>query len=257
MLVRKIARPLLASVFIGQGLEALRRPQQAAQTARPAWDGLKEMPEPIAANVPSDAETFAKVNAAVQVGAGLLLATGRLPRIASTVLAGTVVPGRMGAHMFWTETDPQRKAEQRRDFFVDLSLIGGLMIAAVDTGGKPSLGWRARQALPGGSDTLETFGDKVGAGLHTGVERGRELAETASEKAAPYLEVARDRGTELAHVARERAADLAEVGGARGAEFAEVAAERGAEWADAAREGATELSGAARRGLRRRFAAAR
>src|SRR5699024_5810125 len=87
------------------------RSRGAAPPARPAWDGLKEMPEPIAANVPSDAETFAKVNAAVQVGAGLLLATGRLPRIASTVLAGTVVPGRMGAHMFWTETDPQRKAE--------------------------------------------------------------------------------------------------------------------------------------------------
>ena len=38
------------------------------------------------------------------------------------------------------------KADERRAFVTDVSLIGGLIIAAVDTEGKPSLGWRGRRA---------------------------------------------------------------------------------------------------------------
>ena len=57
-----------------------------------------------------------------------------------------MVPGSLGGHTFWNEVDPQRKADERRAFLTDVSLIGGLIIAAVDTEGKPSLGWRGRHA---------------------------------------------------------------------------------------------------------------
>jgi len=146
MLVRRIARPLLSVVFIGQGIEALRRPEQAAETARPTVEGLQKLPEPVATKVPQDPETLARVTAAVQIGGGLLLASGKLPRLASAALACSVVPGSLGGHLFWTETNPERKVQQRREFLTDLSLIGGLMIASVDTEGKPSLGWRGRRA---------------------------------------------------------------------------------------------------------------
>src|SRR5690625_1616845 len=175
--MRRVARPLLAAVFVGQGVEALRRPQQAAQTARPVLDGIERLPESVAAKAPSDAETLARINAVVQIGGGALLATGKLPRISAAALACTVIPGRLGAHRFWAEPDPQLRAEQRREFLTDVSLIGGLMIAAGDTAGKPSLGWRARRAgrrayqaaataLPAGSGetVLDTVGDRVGAG---------------------------------------------------------------------------------------------
>lgn len=237
MLLRKIARPLLAAAFIGQGVDALRRPQEAGQAARPAFDGLKQLPDEIAAKVPSDVESFAKVNALAQIGGGVLLASGRLPRFAAAVLACTVIPGNAGAHMFWTEPDPQRRTEQRRAFLTDVSLIGGLLIAAADTEGKPSLGWQARRAyrraaaaLPttSGDAALETVGDKVSAGLQAGVEHGRELAEMVGEKAGPLLESA----------------------GERGAQLAEVAADRGTELAQAAREGATTLADNARRRIR-------
>ncbi len=48
--------------------------------------------------------------------------------------------------MFWDETDPALKAEKRRGFLTDLSLIGGLVLASADAAGKPSLGWRGRRA---------------------------------------------------------------------------------------------------------------
>jgi uncharacterized membrane protein YphA (DoxX/SURF4 family) len=265
MLIRRIARPLLSAAFIGQGIDALRSPKPAADAARPTLEGLQKLPDPVGTNVPRDAETFARINAGVQIGGGLLLATGKLPRLASAALACTVIPANLGSHMFWTEFDPERKAQKRRDFLIDMSLLGGLIIASADTAGKPSLGWRGRRAarrvseavstaLPVGSSGSTLFdselSEKVGHGLQVGAERGRELAGVASEKSAPLVEAARRRGADLAEIARDRGADLAETARDLGAEFAETARHRGADLAFTARERArdrgSDLADAAR-----------
>jgi uncharacterized membrane protein YphA (DoxX/SURF4 family) len=273
MLIRRIARPLLSVAFIGQGVDALRNPKSAADAARPALDGMRQLPDPVGTNVPSDPETFARINAAVQIGGGLLLATGKMPRVASAALAFTVIPGSLGGHMFWAETDPQRKADQRRAFMTDLSLLGGLIIAAVDTEGKPSLGWRGRRAarrvseavsgaLPvgaasGGALADSAIAEKLGQGLHAARERGAELADVARdrapeladaarERAAALAEIARERGPVLAEAARERAADFAEVARDRAPELAEAARGRAADFAEVARDRAPELAEAAR-----------
>ncbi len=275
MLIRRIARPLLSAVFIGQGVETLRNPQVGAEAAQPAMEGLRQLPDPVGQSVPSDPETFARVNAAVQISGGLLLATGKVPRVASAVLAFTVIPGSLGGHQFWSESDPTRKAEKRRGFLTDLSLLGGLMIASADTAGKPSLGWRGRRAaerlsgavssaLPGGGpDALidQELLDKLGHGLQVGAERGRELVSTAAEKSEPYVEAARERAGELASTAaersapvvraarkraRKRGAELAEVLRERGSDLAETARDRGSELADIARDRSAELADAAR-----------
>jgi uncharacterized membrane protein YphA (DoxX/SURF4 family) len=273
MLIRRIARPMLSAVFISRGIDALRSPKPAADAARPTLEGLSKLPDPVGTNVPTNAETVARVNAAVQIGGGLLLASGKLPRLASAALAFTVVPGSLGGHAFWSESDPQRKADERRAFLTDVSLIGGLIIAAVDTEGRPSLGWRGRRAahkmseavsaaLPAGAATGGALADsalaeKVGHGLQVGAERGRELAHVARERGAEWAEIARERapvlaeaarerGAELAEIARERAPELAEVARERGAELADVARGRGAEWAEVARDRAPELAETAR-----------
>ncbi len=191
----------------------------------------------------------------MQIGGGLLLATGKLPRLASAALAFTVVPGSLGGHMFWNESDPQRKADERRAFMTDLSLLGGLIIAAVDTEGKPSLGWRGRRAarkvseavtaaLPvgaasGGALADSALAEKLGHGLQIGAERGREFAHVARERGAELAEVARERAPEIAEAGprtrapnsptsrRERAPELARGGRKRSAEIADVARERG------------------------------
>lgn len=279
MLLRRVARPLLSAAFIGQGIDALRSPKPAAEAARPTLEGLQKLPEPVGPNIPQDAETFAKITAAVQIGGGILLATGKVPRLASAALAATVIPANLGSHMFWTEIDPERKAQKRREFLTDLSLLGGLIIASADTAGKPSLGWRGRRAaakvggavtsaLPSGStpalidsDLVEKAGKNLQDGLHVGAERGRELATVAAEKSAPLLgvaqkrsaefaEVAQKRGSKWAHVARERgselATELAEVARERGLELADVARDRGADFADVARDRGSELAYVAR-----------
>src|SRR6201991_3581012 len=262
MLIRRIARPMLSAVFISRGVDALRSPKPAADAARPTLEGLSKLPDPVGTNVPSNAETVARVNAAVQIGGGLLLATGKLPRLASAALALTVVPGSLGGHTFWNETDPHRKADERRAFLTDVSLIGGLIIAAVDTEGRPSLGWRGRRAprevseavgaaLPAGAAAGGTLADsalaeKVGHGLQVGAERGREWAHIARERGSELADVARERGSELADVAVERGSELADVARERGPEIAKLARSRGSEFAEVARGRSEKLADVAR-----------
>ncbi len=197
-----------------------------------------------------------KINAAVQIGGGVLLATGKAPRLASLALAGSLVPTTVVGHDFWNETDPAKKAAQRTQFLKNVSLLGGLLIAAVDTEGKPSLGWRGRRAARHAQETVaaalplgsghDHHGPEIGEALAAASERARILSGEAAERGSGLLEVAKDRGTELAKVAADRGAEWAEVAKEHGAEWAEVAKEHGAEWADVARERGAELVEAAK-----------
>lgn len=220
MIVRKIARPLLATRFVAQGVEALLTIEHDASDVEPTVKAMQSLPDPIGKNVPSDAALVARTTGACQVAGGLLLATGRMPRVSAAILAATVIPANLGKDMFWAETDPQRKAQKLRDFLTDASLIGALILASVDTAGKPSLGWRARRASRRASQTLlnalpsdtddaqHEVAEKLGRALQVGAERGRDLAGTALdalekgvEKGAPLAESAYHRGAELAAVA--------------------------------------------------------
>ncbi|WP_284226250.1 DoxX family membrane protein [Mycobacterium antarcticum] len=262
MLIRRIARPMLATTFITRGVEALRSPKPAADAARPTLEGLAKLPDPVGPNVPTNAETVAKVTAGVQIGAGLLLATGRLPRLASAALAISVVPGSLGAHAFWNEDDAERKAVERRALLTDVGLIGGLIIASVDTEGRPSLGWRGRRAarkvservsgvLPSTPDAPNALidselVDRVGGGLHVGAERGRDLAHVALERGAVLAGVGVERGTEFAEVARERAPQIAKKARKRAEEIAALTQDRSAEFAELAQKHSTHLVDVAR-----------
>lgn len=258
MVLRRIARPLLSVAFIGQGVNSLLNPKSAAEAAAPAVDGLQALPDSVSSSIPSDPETVAQITAAVQIGGGLLLATGKLPRIASAALAVTVLPANLGTHSFWNESDPVAKAQKRQQFLTDLSLLGGLLIASADTAGKPSLGWRGRRAAerlservssawPGSDDSafdadFSELGDRIAHGLQIGAERGRELASTAAERGAPYAEAALERGRELASTAAERGAPYAEAALERGRELASTAAERSRPLAKKARKRSEELA---------------
>ncbi|MDX6286273.1 MAG: hypothetical protein QOG53_1758 [Frankiales bacterium] len=129
-LIRRAARPLLAVTFIANGIEKLREPGPHIQRARDA--GLDQ-------RLPVDAATLTRGGAAVQLGAGVMLATNRLPRLSALALAASLVPETYAEAPFWSETDKQARGQQRRDFVTKLGLLGGLMIAAVDTGGRESL----------------------------------------------------------------------------------------------------------------------
>ncbi|GAA2654455.1 MULTISPECIES: DoxX family protein [Streptomyces] len=141
--LRKLARPLLAAPFVSGGLQTLRRPEAVAEAAQPLVRAVGERVPSLA----GDPLHVVRITGAVQAAAALLLATGRVPRVAALTLAATLVPTSLAAHAFWTVEDPEERARQRARFLADLSAVGGLLIAAADTHGKPSLAHRVRHAL--------------------------------------------------------------------------------------------------------------
>ena len=75
--VRRLARPMLAAMFVDGGLDALRHPSAQLAKARAGGPQARRA----AAACPDDPELLVRANGAAMVGAGALLATGRLPRL--------------------------------------------------------------------------------------------------------------------------------------------------------------------------------
>jgi uncharacterized membrane protein YphA (DoxX/SURF4 family) len=147
-ITRLLARPMLASIFVVGGINALRNSEAHAVKAKPVTDRVvplaqKAVPQ---APIPTDPQTLVRINAGAQLLAAAALATGRAPRLSATVLAASLVPTTFAGHRFWEETDPQAKNMQRLQFAKNASVLGGLLLASVDTEGKPGVAWRARRA---------------------------------------------------------------------------------------------------------------
>ena len=186
---RRLARPMLASMFVAGGLDALRNPESKVKAADAVVGPLTE----IVPSLPDNTETFVRVNGAIQVGAGVLLAVGKFRRLAALALIGSIIPTTYAGHRFWDETDEGNRAQQRIHFFKNLGLLGGLILEAVDTEGAPSLGWRARrqgrrvgQAVAAGRLAGEAaIAHGTGAKLNRSGKRGtRKEVAKAHETAA-------------------------------------------------------------------------
>jgi uncharacterized membrane protein YphA (DoxX/SURF4 family) len=149
-LVRRVARPLLAAIFVVQGLEQLRHPSALKPKVAPFAARLAPL------GLPDDPELLVRANGATMMGGGALLATGHLPRLASVALVGTMVPTTYVGHAFWAETDPATRRTQRISFLKNLGLIGGLLLAAVDTEGKPGVAYRLGMAGDAAKRTART-----------------------------------------------------------------------------------------------------
>lgn len=143
---RLIARPLLASMFMVGGANALKNAPALAAKAKPVADRLRPMLAKAAPQVkiPEDTVNLVRLNAVAQILAAVALTRGRAPRLSSTVLAVSLLPSTVAGHQFWNESDPAAKADQQAYFFKNLSILGGLILAAVDTEGQPGVAYRAK-----------------------------------------------------------------------------------------------------------------
>lgn len=136
--VRFLARPMLASSFVVAGMDKLKNADDTAQQLSPmlrrASDSL-----PFAT---SD-KTLARVIGGTQVGAGVLFGLGKFSRLSAGIL---VLVSALNTFVEWRSADISSKEgrdARRHQLLKNLSLSGGVLLAAVDTNGKPSLAWRA------------------------------------------------------------------------------------------------------------------
>ncbi|HEX5114496.1 MAG TPA: DoxX family membrane protein [Pseudonocardiaceae bacterium] len=136
MIMHRLARPLLASVFVVSGIDILRNPENRVKVATPFLrSAMDKVGDSLPEGVPTDPATLVKVSAGVKLLAGLGLALGKFPRLSALVLALDLVPTTLAAHAYWEHEDPAVRGQQRVHFQKNLGLLGGLLIA-VAAGGK-------------------------------------------------------------------------------------------------------------------------
>lgn len=139
-LVRRIARPMLSAIFVVGGLDAFQHPSTKVGSAKPLLDKIGPV-----LHLPDDPELLIRLNAVAQITGGLMLATGKLPRVGSLLIVGSMIPTTIAGHPFWAVEDPAKRKAQRTQFLKNLGLVGGALLAVVDTGGKPGVAWRAQK----------------------------------------------------------------------------------------------------------------
>ena len=145
-LVRLVARPMMAAIFVIQGAKNLRDPDPLVPTADELTaavlpDLKARLPRALADRIPEDSRTWVRVHAVSHVAGGLLLASGRFSRVGALLLATSMLPTTWAGHPFWKQDDPG----QRIHFLKNISIAGGMLLAAVDTDGKPGLWWRTKR----------------------------------------------------------------------------------------------------------------
>lgn len=165
MVLRRIARPLLSTIYIWGGAQALRHTDVHVQGAAPVIGKIAGVLPP---QVPHDPATLVRIDAAVKVGAGVMLALGKLPRLSALVLAGSTVPSTFASHRFWEEKDAEQRAMQKVQFMKNMGLLGGMLMTASDRGGKPSLSWRASRASHRASERAHEVADSLRESLPHG-----------------------------------------------------------------------------------------
>jgi putative oxidoreductase len=135
--VRVLARPMLASMFVVGGLEAMEHPT-------PKVGAADDLAHRLANRVGLgglDTRTLVQINGAVQIAAGAALAVGKFPRLSCAALAASLVPTTVAGHPFWDEMDPDTRANQEAHFLKNVSMLGGLLLASSDREGRPSAIW--------------------------------------------------------------------------------------------------------------------
>jgi putative oxidoreductase len=141
--LRTAARGMLGAIFVASGARTLADPEQHVQRAKPVTDRIAPALERAHPKLPTDTRTLIRINGIVQLAGGLLLATRWGRRPAAAALAVSLVPTTAAGHPFWTYDDPAQRSNQQIHFLKNVGLLGGLLVAAGDTEGRPSMRWRA------------------------------------------------------------------------------------------------------------------
>lgn len=136
--IRFLARPMLASSFVVAGLGKLKNVDDTAKQLSPV---LRRASASLP--FPANERVVARLIGGTQVGAGAMLALGKFSRLSATVLAATSA---LNAFVEWRSADISTKEgreSRRSQLLKNITLTGGVLLAAVDTAGRPSLAWRA------------------------------------------------------------------------------------------------------------------
>lgn len=140
MLVRRLARIMIAAPLVRDGVEAVRQPESHKEAASRGVELVENsvgLPRPL-----TDAEltTLVRVHGGLTALASVGLILGKAPRRSALLLALLTLPTALARQPF-TGSD----GDARR-FWSLVGSVGAALTVAMDRQGRPSLGWRVSHA---------------------------------------------------------------------------------------------------------------
>ncbi|MDQ0277032.1 putative membrane protein YphA (DoxX/SURF4 family) [Arthrobacter silviterrae] len=160
--IRALARPMLASSFVLSGIDRLRRADETAQQLSPVLGRFSA-----ALPVNASEKTLARVLAGAQVGAGVLLAAGKCSRAAAAVLSLTAGLTTYVEYRSAATDTKEARSHRRSQLAKNIGLLGGALLASVDTAGRPGLAWQAGQLIESGRKGTSKQLKKADAGVRS------------------------------------------------------------------------------------------
>lgn len=223
--IRKIARPLVSGIYVASGINTLRNSDYQVQVTRDAG-----LPNP---------EQLVRIHAAGNLLGGLAFATGRFPRTAALGMAVNLVPTTYVGHPFWN-FEGQEKQMQQIQFFKNVSMIGGLLLAVADTGGRESVPHAAGRIAGGVPSSAHDRVEKASRKSRRKSKRAdklagkaRKQADTLSTSAAKHGKAAQKQAGKRAKIARKqggkKAGALSVVAGKKAGELSKQAQKKAGE----------------------------
>lgn len=214
-MIRKIARPMLASAFVASGADMVMNFDEHREGTKELLTKLRSiLPAEYHQYIPEDPDMVTKALGGTQAASASLLALGKSPRLSSAVLAAITIPTILSRYAFWETQDAEEKQDRRNGLITNTALLGGLLIASADTQGKPGLQWRAQQtgrkiqaALPTKSEQ-EKMADKVTGYLDDAAKYFDDNKDDWLARAQKNSKVAKNKFVRIAATTQERAQEF-------------------------------------------------
>ncbi|PTU54420.1 DoxX family protein [Sphaerisporangium cinnabarinum] len=187
MLLRHLARPMLASWFVYDGVQAALKPAEHVRAARA---GVELVEKRVGIEAPlseRQVTTLVRAHGAATAVAGLCLAVGKAPRTAALTLAALTVPLAVVNQPF-TGGEAAR-TERTRKFVANVGAIGAALIAGADYEGRPGVQWRLERARHDLALAKQAKQEAVVAGAKStakDVSRSARRAAKAAQDAAQH-----------------------------------------------------------------------
>lgn len=213
MLLRRIARPLLAAAFVADGWRAVRHPREEVENIPQAEQRLAAVGQKLPITL--DPQMLVRGLGVVKIGAGVLLGLGLAPRAAAGVLAVLQAPA-LASHPVW-ERGPEAGANRATHvtaLIKDGALLGAALLAAADTAGKPSLVWRLDDArdrtVRKASHTTQKTVSRVEKNARRAVVDAKGKAEKTARRAEKAARKAERKVEKRVKAAVQRVGDTAQ-----------------------------------------------
>lgn len=142
-LLRWLARPMLAAVFVFDGIDAVRNPDDHVERFKKIEPMLEKIGLPPI--LTSDARLLSRVTGAITALSATAMAFGKYPRFNAALLATVNFPITVVNNPLWVAKTDSERQNSLRGLVVGASLAGGLGMAILDSKGQPS--WKVRRQI--------------------------------------------------------------------------------------------------------------